>query len=81
MHGNVWEWCEDDFHGDYDSAPIDGSARTDASNDSGSKIMRGGSWLYGPWDCRSAYRNGDTADYRLIGIGFRVVYSSARILF
>ena len=25
MHGNVWEWCEDDWHGNYKDAPIDGS--------------------------------------------------------
>ena len=26
MHGNVWEWVEDDWHGNYDGAPTDGSA-------------------------------------------------------
>ena len=80
IHGNVWEWCEDDFHGDYEGAPIDGSARTDASNNSGSKIVRGGSWFYDPGNCRSAYRFGRPADNRNSNIGFRVVYSSARIL-
>jgi formylglycine-generating enzyme required for sulfatase activity len=26
MHGNVWEWCLDDWHGSYEVVPQDGSA-------------------------------------------------------
>jgi len=78
MHGNVWEWCADSWHENYNGAPIDCSV-WDASNDSGSKILRGGSWIDLPRDCRSAYRDWNSADYRShYSLGFRVVYSSAR---
>ncbi|TAF50831.1 MAG: tetratricopeptide repeat protein, partial [Oscillatoriales cyanobacterium] len=28
MHGNVWEWCADPWHGSYNGAPSDGTSRT-----------------------------------------------------
>ncbi len=31
MHGNVWEWCLDHWHENYDGAPTDGSAWLDQS--------------------------------------------------
>ncbi len=79
MHGNVWEWCLDPWHENYEGAPKDDRV-WDASNDSGSKILRGGSWFVIPQYCRSAYRVRDTVDPRISYDGFRVVYSSARIL-
>jgi formylglycine-generating enzyme required for sulfatase activity len=77
MHGNISEWCADDWNENYEGAPIDGSV-WDASNDSGSKVnslkvLRGGSWFINPSRCRSTYRNLDAARTRNYNNGFRVV--------
>ena len=79
-HGNVWEWCADDWHENYDGAPIDGSV-WDASNDSGSKVTRGGSCYNAPSVCRSAIRGTDPSDSRNSSVGFRLLLPLApRIL-
>ncbi|MDJ0902704.1 MAG: formylglycine-generating enzyme family protein [Xenococcus sp. MO_188.B8] len=76
MHGNVWEWCEDDFHENYGGAPIDGIAWL--SGFSSAKVMRGGSWSSYPLFCRSAIRYIPTRDDRSSRIGFRVVCVAPR---
>jgi formylglycine-generating enzyme required for sulfatase activity len=72
MHGNVWEWCQDNWYGSYNSAPNDGSARV--SENSKYYVVRGGSWNYNPKNCRSAsrYHFDFARDYDL-EIGFRVM--------
>jgi formylglycine-generating enzyme required for sulfatase activity len=74
MHGNVWEWCEDDWHENYIDAPTDGSAWNSQSG-SNTKLLRGGSWNYYARDCRSAARGRYSRDFRLSLYGFRVVSS------
>ncbi len=79
MHGNVWEWCEDHWHSNYEGAPVDGSAWL-SDDDTAGRIVRGGSWYSFPWDCRSAYRTDFVPGYSFITFGFRVVCSAPRTL-
>ena len=83
MHGNVYEWCLDDWHDSYENAPTDGRAWFDNENNNlsqkqGRSVLRGGSWLHYPDHCRTAYRIG----YRRVNIsydfGFRLVCVSGR---
>ena len=74
MHGNVWEWCEDDWHENYIDAPTDGSAWNSQSG-SNTKLLRGGSWRDDAGFCRSAIRGRDSRDLRHNDYGFRVVSS------
>jgi eukaryotic-like serine/threonine-protein kinase len=73
MHGNVWEWCLDDYIDNYSDAPRDGSALTGRSD---VKLLRGGSWDNYPATCRSAYRIDGLGIYAS-RVGFRVVCSRA----
>jgi formylglycine-generating enzyme required for sulfatase activity len=73
MSGNVWEWCEDDWHDSYKNAPDDGSAWIDNDNRSQSlKCLRGGSWFFYPYYCRSADRHWGIPDFLSYCFGFRV---------
>ncbi len=86
MHGNVLEWCLDDWHDNYEGAPIDGSAWFDDENDNlsqkaGRAVLRGGSWCGNPENCRSASRNNYTSRGNINSAdGFRVVCAVGRTL-
>jgi formylglycine-generating enzyme required for sulfatase activity len=81
MHGNVWEWCLDDWHENYLNAPSDGSAWINSEkNSSNTHVLRGGSWIYVPNFCRSAFRGRFLTDSYNLNVGFRVVYAPARTL-
>jgi formylglycine-generating enzyme required for sulfatase activity len=82
MHGNVWEWCVDHWHPNYEGAPNDGSAWIDEHNQNKNdyqiyRLLRGGSWVIIPEYCRSAVRArnnpGDTNNV----IGFRILCAAA----
>jgi formylglycine-generating enzyme required for sulfatase activity len=76
MHGNVWEWCQDNWHNNYINAPIDGSAWI--HENTYGKVVRGGSWVCFRNRCRSAciYIDGHLSFGR-DDFGFRVVSSDA----
>jgi formylglycine-generating enzyme required for sulfatase activity len=73
LHGNVWEWCLDEWHETYVDAPRDGRAWLSTLH-GGNRVVRGGAWSDPPTDSRSACRywlpaaSGDEAI-----VGFRVV--------
>jgi formylglycine-generating enzyme required for sulfatase activity len=71
MHGNVWEWCADHWHENYDDAPVDGSAWL-TDNPDAFRIYRGGSWIYIPRLCRSAYRSYLNPSDRIFNLGLRM---------
>ena len=80
MHGNVWEWVQDCLHPDYTDAPTDGSAWIDfcrivapgQRQNERYNMLRGGSWVDGSEDLRSASRGRGISDNRAFIHGFRV---------
>ena len=71
MHGLLWEWCEDDWHDNYEGAPEDGTAWL--SGVYNTKILQNGSWNLYPDVCRSAFRYLISRVDRYDALGFRVV--------
>ena len=78
MHGNVWEWCLDEWHDSYSEKPNE--LKTNGNQPWGvvdlnknNRVLRGGSWDHTPGTCRSACRNLPIFSSRIIIYGFRVV--------
>jgi len=78
MHGNVWEWCADHWHNNYEGSPLNESIWL-SSDISSTRLLRGGSWPSDPVSCRSACRSSSVADIDIFDIGFRVVCAAAWI--
>ncbi len=71
MHGNVWEWVEDDWHDGYEAAPNDGLAWIDDPRGL-VRVFRGGGWSGDTEGCRSSYRGWDSPSLRADDVGFRL---------
>ncbi|HKR13067.1 MAG TPA: formylglycine-generating enzyme family protein [Pyrinomonadaceae bacterium] len=73
MHGNLCEWCEDEWHDNYEAAPANGSAWITGEGP-GLRVTRGGSWAHSAEICRSSDRSRESSDLntKLHYMGFRV---------
>ena len=75
LSGNVWEWVADDWHGNYNGAPTDGSAWIDSPNRGAFRVARGGSWFNPPAACRPTARDYHLPTIRSPYVGFRLALS------
>ncbi|NOT59889.1 MAG: SUMF1/EgtB/PvdO family nonheme iron enzyme, partial [Acidobacteria bacterium] len=74
MHGNMWEWCADEWHLDYISAPSDGRVWGDISSSGSQRVIRGGGWYsQAAGDLRSSVREQADPGGPNPVVGFRVV--------
>ena len=73
MLGNVWEWCEDSWHDDYNGAPLSNSIWRAGKNIF--QVDRGGSWDSTEDKCLSAYRDWNLKTDRAPYLGLRLAFS------
>lgn len=71
MHGNVAEWCYDDWINNYENAPGDSRPRVNGSK---SKVVRGGS--FNSQEGRITSSSRAPQSWEDVGTGFRVVMRS-----
>lgn len=72
MHGNVWEWVQDEWHEGYYGTPFDGDS-WEFGEIGSSRVIRGGSWMDSADRCRSAFRGRDAPGTIYDLLGFRLV--------
>jgi formylglycine-generating enzyme required for sulfatase activity len=75
VHGYLWEWCADTWHGSYDEAPADGSAWT-GGGDPKQRVLRGGSWKDPASRLTSSSRRGEPRELKDDAVGLRCVLAA-----
>jgi len=73
VHGNIWEWCQDNWHPNFEGAPTDGWPWEEGGDEN--RVRRGGTWTNNPKHSETAYRNRNAPGYRYKYLGFRIVKS------
>ena len=77
MLGNVWEWCEDPWHDDYEGDPPNNGSAWIKDGSPGRRVVRGGSWDDIPQLIRAGVRDVYFRNFRSYFGGVRL----ARTLF
>lgn len=73
LHGNVWEWCQDELCPDSAGPPGDPAVDPVATCGSGLRVIRGGSWTFNADSARCAVRYTHRPQDRGPSLGFRLV--------
>jgi formylglycine-generating enzyme len=75
MIGNALEWCSD-YYGPFAFGETLDPKGPPQGDQSGSRVLRGGSWTNRPLDIRTGFRHWHAADYQCNVIGFRLALNS-----
>ena len=75
MHGNIWEWCEDDWIDNYSKTPKNGIACKfkKLKSKQNNKVVRGGSAIFHANKTKSSYRYVRHFTKKYSSFGFRLL--------
>ena len=73
MHGNVSEWCKDDY-----MQTIRGGVNPEVTTADSERVVRGGSWNDNPTACRCSDRFGNSTSRGSVNLGFRAAICAVR---
>ena len=74
--GNLWEWCDDVWHSDYNDAPTTEEPWRTNGDRQPRRCLRGGAWDMDVFRLRSAYRSYDHRELGTSRFGMRIVMAS-----